>query len=276
MAQGFDDERDFVELVEKIFRKRGVNCGQYKINYLKRRLAVRMRMNSVTSYREYIRYLDENPGEYEKFMDTLTINVTQFFRDILTYQGFRETVLPRVMTAKRRGIKAIKIWSAGCATGEEPYSIAMILIEILAKDPDRWNAQVLASDIDKVVLAKAEAGIFGQESLSKLPEEYLKYFRPSADEKYEIADEVKRLVKFYEENFMNPRPLSGLDVVFCRNVMIYFSRELQYKLYEHFWRALSDKGYLIVGNTEVLIGETSKLFQPVDIKSRIYQKSSSR
>ena len=145
--------------MSKIYKETGLDCKQYKDNYLKRRINVRVRALNVESYHDYMRILDNNPDEYDLLLDKLTINVTQFFRDTTVFKAVRNTVLPALISDKKKGNKKlIRIWSAGCASGEEPYTISILLHEVLGSDINNFMISIYATDIDDAVMAKAKKG----------------------------------------------------------------------------------------------------------------------
>ncbi len=153
----FSEEQQFIALKAKILKDRGLDCTQYKPNYLKRRLAVRMRAHRVESYREYMKILDSDTLEYNKLMDCLTINVTQFFRDPATFEVLEKVVLPQLVSDKqnRKG-RVIRAWSAGCASGEEPFSLAILLSEVLGNKLRDFTVSIYATDIDYLYADKAK------------------------------------------------------------------------------------------------------------------------
>ncbi|VVB88026.1 Chemotaxis protein methyltransferase [uncultured archaeon] len=267
-----EDDEEFAELKTLIKRKIGFNCEDYKQAHLKRRLAVRLRANHSRSYKEYAGVLLTNETESQRLKETLTVNVTELFRNPETYESFSKNVLPELF--KSKGInKTIRVWSAGCSNGEEPYSIAIMLREFLGISIKRYDISILGTDIDEDSLKKAEKGIYHLKQLEKIGRERIeRFFVQNEDYTYSVIDEVRNLVKFrYHDMISGPR-LFGFDVIFCRNVTIYFEQALQEKLYLNFYNALNDGGYFVMGKTETLVGPAEELFHPVDVKERIYQK----
>lgn len=264
------EELEFTRLQEKIRRERGVDCFQYKSTYLKRRLAIRMRTHNIDSYRVYGEFLDLHPDEYDEFFNTLTVNVTEFFRDTDTYYGLFKVALPRLIA--RKNTLSLKIWSAGCASGEEPYSIAILVRELLGYKADTWAVQIIATDIDPVILNRAVKGVYGQKQITGVKEEYLnKYFIKQGND-YEVVPEIKKWVRFIKENIMDTIPHPFMDVIFCRNMLIYLSKDAHKKIYNCFYKSLNEGGYLVIGNSEIVLGDTLKLFRPLLDAKRIYQK----
>ena len=266
-----EDDGEFSELKTIIKRKIGFNCEQYKQAHLKRRLAVRLRATQSKSYKEYAELLSKNLAEEKQLKETLTVNVTELFRNPETYEAVRATVLPELIKSRGEN-RNLKIWSAGCSNGEEPYSIAIKLAEYLGMSAKRYNISIMGTDIDEDSLNKAGLGIFHQKQLEKISKERLARFFNKKDDNYQVTDEIRRLVTIKNHDLISGPKLSGFDIIFCRNVTIYFEQKLQEKLYFDFYNALKDGGYFVMGKTETLVGPSCKLFKHVDLKERIYQK----
>lgn len=267
-----EDEREFSELKIIIKRKIGFNCEDYKQPHLKRRLAVRLRATESKSYRDYAQMLSKSEDEVNKLKETLTVNVTELFRNPETFDSVRDNVLPELI--KQKGInKVIKIWSAGCSNGEEPYSIAIMLNEFLGHSIKRYNILIQATDIDDDSIAKAETAIFQPKQLEKIGQERInRFFVKKDNNNYQVIDEVKKLVKVKRHDLISGPKFSGFDIIFCRNVTIYFEQSLQEILYMNFYNALNDGGYFVMGKTETLVGPSTQLFKRFDLKERIFQK----
>ena len=266
-----EDEKEFAELKAIIKRKIGFNCEDYKQPHLKRRLAVRLRATESKSYRDYAQMLSKNEDEINKLKETLTVNVTELFRNPETFDSVRDNVLPELI--KQKGIiKSIKVWSAGCSNGEEPYSIAILLNEFLGSSTKRYNISILATDIDDDSIAKAEMAIYQPKQLEKIGQERINRFFIKKDNNYQVIDEVKKLVKVKRHDLISGPKFSGFDIIFCRNVTIYFEQSLQEILYMNFYNALNDGGYFVMGKTETLVGPSTQLFKRFDLKERIFQK----
>lgn len=267
-----EDEKEFSELKSIIKRKIGFNCEDYKQPHLKRRLAVRLRATESKSYRDYAQMLSKSEDEVNKLKETLTVNVTELFRNPETFDSVRNNVLPELI--KQKGInKVIKVWSAGCSNGEEPYSIAIMLNEFLGHSIKRYNISIQATDIDDDSIAKAETAIFQPKQLEKIGQERInRFFIKKDNNNYQVIDEVKKLVKVKRHDLISGPKFSGFDIIFCRNVTIYFEQKLQEILYMNFYNALNDGGYFVMGKTETLVGPSTQLFKRFDLKERIFQK----
>ncbi len=270
-----DDKREFELLQQKIKRDRGFNCSLYKDKCQKRRIAVRMRANKVSSYREYMNILDKNPDEYDKLLDSLTINVTEFFRNPETFDFLYENILPELIAEKRfEAMTSIRIWSAGCAAGEEPYSLAILLKELLsAKKRESYNIKIWGTDIDDASIERARNGVYqayGTDNLS--PNLLSKYFSPGRRGEYILKDEIKKMVDFRKSDLISEMGPTNLDMILCRNVVIYFSRELQERLFLDFLSCLRAGGYLVLGKVETLVGRAVNLFERVNNRERVFRK----
>jgi len=224
----------------------------------------------VESYREYMRLLDDE--EYEKLFEALTINLSYFFRDGTTFEALRDKVLRPLLREKaEQGSRLVRVWSAGCAGGEEPYSVAILFHELLGGELQNWRIRILATDLDAGALEKARRGVYDEFSFRGMDPRYLRrYFDPVSQGEYAIKPQVAALVKFERHDLIADPPPRRLDLILCRNVLIYFSREQQGRLLKTFHRALNDRGYLVIGKTEVLM---ARLFKPLNLKERIYVKA---
>ncbi len=273
-----NDEIAFNVLKKKILDRTGIDCSKYKDNYLKRRIVLRMKAIGIeSSYNEYYQFLEKKPCEYNSLLDEITINVTEFFRDAETFNAFKNEVIPQLLSEKtKRNSKILRIWSAGCSIGEEPYTIGIILHDKLGPELNNFLISIHATDIDGKALSVARAGIYDAEALKKIDKSWVsKYFDVvDGNDKYRIKDQVKHLVRFQQHDLISGKKFSHFDVIFCRNVMIYFGRELQSRLLLDFYDALNGGGYLIIGRTETMTGEAKEKFLCVNTRERIYKKNS--
>jgi chemotaxis protein methyltransferase CheR len=246
----------------------GLDCNGYREEYLKRRFAVRLRATGTNNYRRYVRYLKKNPAEFNLVINNLVINYTTFFRDLDVYVYLEKTLLPRLFKSND-----VRIWSAGCATGEEPYSLAILVHKLLGKKLPNRKVTILASDLDEDALAKAVKGEYNRKQLKGLEDSLIdKYFSKNGAS-YQVKDFVKQLIHFEKRDLMKPSLHKGFDLILCRNVMIFFSRESQQQIHMHFYNALREGGYLVIGKSDILSGEPSKKFLCADVNCRVYQKS---
>ncbi len=261
------------ELLEQIRRERGVDLGSYKPSFLERRLAVRLRARGCADYAAYGRLLRAEPAEYGALLKALAINLTRYFRDGATFEALETRFLPELVRS-RAATRRLLAWSAGCAGGEEPYSLAILLREVLRADWDRWHVEILATDMDERALEKGRAGRYDPLSLQGLPPRYRawveRYFPPGSPR--ELAGELRAWVSFRRLDLTcDPIP-HDLDLILCRNVLIYFDREQQERLYHCFHQALRAQGLLVLGKTEMLPITWGRHLVPVDLREHIYRK----
>jgi len=277
-------KEDIVDLPDDVFRllRDYIKnyCGMYfddNSKYLiERRLSRRVRMHQFKTFKDYyhfITYDRRRDEELVEVIDTLTTNETYFFREEAQLRAFTDEIAPEIAAGKERG-RPFRIWSAGCSTGEEPYTIAMLLME---KGYDsRFEIEITGSDINQKVLTSARRGIYKRGSFRTTDEAFLrKYFKEDAPGTFKIADEVKKYVSFSYLNLFDPYKLSFLkefDVIFCRNVIIYFDIGSKKKLIDTFYSKLAPGGYLLLGHAESLMN-ISTAFELVHLKNdMVYQR----
>lgn len=257
-------------LLTQIAEARGLACGGYKPNCLRRRLAVRMRARGVHTYREYAALLQGDADEYDRLLDALTINVTKFFRNPEAWDALAARFLPALWAD---GQGRVRCWSAGCASGEEPYTMAMLLLEQGRRaGSGAVRCGVDATDLDPAVLARAEAGAFRAAALDETaPEMRDRYF--SGAEPWTVTADVRALVRFRRHDLLRePPPAAPYDLITCRNVVIYFERPNQERLYHAFADALRPGGILMLGKVETLVGAVRDRFRLEDVRERIYRR----
>jgi chemotaxis protein methyltransferase CheR len=268
--------RDFIH------EKSGIFFANNKMYLIKNRLNKRINDLGINSFKDYfyrVKY-DVTMKEFNNLMNLVTTNETSFYRNPPQLNSFANEVLPLLTKQKlsAKGPKSIKIWSAGCSTGEEPYTLAMLIMEHL-KSTLGWNIEILASDISEQVLKRAREGVYGEMTMRSTPREIVqKYFIKEKDQ-FRVKPEIKRLVRFGHLNLNDGRKLSmysDMDFIFCRNVMIYFSNEVKKQLVRGFYNALLPGGYFYIGHSESLHG-LSKAFKLVYFKSAlVYHKETTK
>ena len=273
LAQGELSEKDARELQllkEQIRRDVGFYCDGYKEHCLRRRIAVRMRARGIHSYSEYAHLLQTDAQEYQKLRDAVTINVSKFYRNPEVWQVLDQKVLPGLFAAGR----SIRIWSAGCAGGEEPYSIAMLLREHAVRTGQiskLGHFDVLGTDIDYASLNTAQRGEYGAFAFTDIPVDIrASWFEPPALVK--VKQDIKDAVRFEVRDLITSEFPDGHDVIFCRNVVIYFERAVQEALFAKFHAALAPGGFLVLGKVETLFGRSAALFSPVSQRERVFIK----
>ena len=240
----------------------GINLSAYKENQMKRRIDALIKKNLCNGYEEYLVKLRTDKKSLEDFVAYLTINVTEFFRNPSQWEVLEKQIFPLLLEKKR----TIKIWSAACSTGDEPYSIAMTLSKLLPLS----QIQILATDIDKEVLAKAQEGFYMSRNLTNLPKNFQNQYMVPVEGGYKITDELKRCITFKQHNLLKDPYPTGMDLIVCRNVLIYFTEEAKKDIYTRFNKALVDQGILFVGSTEQIIMCQEFGFEPNKIF--FYQK----
>jgi chemotaxis protein methyltransferase CheR len=250
-------DREFNRFKEMIYREAGIKLSDLKKALVQARLSRRIRALNLASYCEYYDYLIEHFDEEKShFINSITTNKTEFFREKKHFDFIMKVVLPELESWR---IDEIRIWSAGCSTGEEPYTIAITLLEYFL-GRKRPAIKILATDIDTQVLEKAQSGIYTDEQVDAMPPELMrKYFLKKETDGgplYRISDAVKQLVSFRHLNLhAETYPMKKqFDVIFCRNVIIYFDKEMQTKLFARFSNYLKDTGYLMIGHSENISG----------------------
>jgi chemotaxis protein methyltransferase CheR len=260
--------------MDKITRERGFQCSSYKDKCLRRRIAVRMRAMKALGYDEYASILDADPREYEKLIRALTINVTKFFRNWETYEAMEQRVIPELFERSERDLR---IWSAGCSTGEEPYSVAILMHKHAARMNLRARLEttsILATDIDAHCLGEAERAFYGEAALGETPATLRERYFPEVAGLWTVLPEVKKLVTFARCDVLQTPAAEGeYHLIVCRNVVIYFEREAQEKLFHDLHRALAPGGFLVLGKVETLLGDVRSLFTPVNARERIFRKA---
>ncbi len=274
-------QKEFEQLSEFIRSHSGIKMPEAKKTMLESRLQKRLRTLKLSSFREYCNLLFKSPdgaSEIILMIDAVTTNKTDFFREPVHFDFLTNTVLPEFIgDCDRQGARKFSVWSAGCSTGEEPYTLAIVLGEFAARCRG-FQFSITATDISTRVLEKALLGIYDRDQVATVPSDLLqKYFMRSKDRNKEtvrIAPEVRALVQFQRLNLMDEHytlPEGAADAIFCRNVIIYFERETQYRLLGRFCRYLKTGGYLFLGHSETVHGFDLPL---VRIASTIYRKIS--
>lgn len=241
----------------KILELTGIDLNAYKYQ-IHRRIHMLMQRWASRSYEEYYATIANNPEKLREFLDYLTINVTEFFRNANRWWELRDKIIPEIY--EETGHQKIKLWSAGCSSGEEPYSLA--ILSIVTKNA--LAQPVLAADIDQGVLAKARHGVYLKRQISNTPKDWLpKYFTEIDEETVEVKQAVKDRVKFKHMNLIKDRFETGFDIILCRNVVIYFGQETKNELYKKFFLALRPGGYLMTGATEQIFEHKTLGFESV-------------
>lgn len=251
-------EEDFERFRKLINQTSGIFFDRGKRDLLRLGLSDRadeIGADNLTDYYEMITSVPEREVELRRLLDHLSVQETQFFRNLPQFDALRKYVIPEIVRRKAQGHKTLRFWSAGCSTGQEPYSLAMSLMDILP-DPDTWNIQILGTDLSESALATAQQGWYAERRLNGIDRQHReRYFRQS-DGGYRVVEPLRRMVHFVRHNMVtDPLPISifgTCDIVFCRNVIIYFTHETAKYVIEHFFDILNPGGYLFLGHSETL------------------------
>lgn len=265
-------------ILEEIKDKRNFDFLQYRKKLLLRRVMVRVRSTRYPDLESYFAYLKDNHEEMDLLMDALTINVTEFFRDPLVFDALEKGLIPELFANKERSkIATVRVWSCGCSSGEEAHSLLISMAEFLGKDIKRYRLKIFGTDIDKASLTKAKKGVFSADKFEKLAEDKKRavnrYFNVSGNGRnYSIRDEWRGYIDFRHHNIVSDPPIDKVDLILCRNMLIYFDRDLQAKVLEKLGTALVEGGFLVLGNVESLWGKARGQFVEYDRQARIYLK----
>jgi two-component system CheB/CheR fusion protein len=235
-----------------------------------RRVDRRMQTVSINSFADYIDYLEVHPDEFQQLFNTLLINVTSFFRDANVWDTLRNDILPAILRTKT-DIDMIRVWSAGCASGEEAYSIAILLAELLGIEAFQERVKIYATDLDDDALTEARQATYPQQKVEGLSEAQLEQFFEHKEGLYTFRKDLRRLVIFGRHDLIQDAPISKVDLLLCRNTLMYFNAETQSRILARFHFALRDNGYLFLGKAEMLLTH-SNMFTPVQLKGRLFSK----
>jgi two-component system, chemotaxis family, CheB/CheR fusion protein len=270
-----DKGRALEHFLEELHRNRGVDFRSYKRPTILRRLGRRMAVLDCESIDEYSRYLEEHPEEYRQLIGAFLIKVTEFFRDPELFDYLKEEVLPGLIEEAREEENQLRIWSAGCATGEEAYSLAILVSEVLGREAGLFNVRIFATDIDEDAVRFARRGVYPPSALEGLSEEQIGRYFVEEDGSYQVKKQIRGMIVFGEHDLAQRSPFPQVDLVVSRNVLIYFSGELQRRALQLFAYSLRDGGYLVMGKAEspsLLVD----LFAPVDRQNKVYRRQGQR
>lgn len=238
---------DYESFKKQVLALTTIDLNAYKERQMKRRIDTLISRNKFSDYDSYIKAIKADKKMYEEFVNYLTINVSEFYRNPQLWENLEKEIFPELI--KKYG-NSIKVWSAACSTGDEPYSLAMLLGKFMPLN----RVKIIATDIDSQVLDKAKMGVYGGNSLNSLPDEFKKkYFTSVGGNAYKISDEVKRCVEFKKHDLLRDPYPTGCHLIVCRNVLIYFTEEAKTEIYRKFNKALVQGGILFVGSTEQIM-----------------------
>ncbi|MDB9535059.1 PAS domain-containing protein [Dolichospermum planctonicum CS-1226] len=263
---------NFENLLQYLRNNRGFDFTGYKRSTLMRRVTKQMQYLNIETFANYQDYLEVHPDEFKALFNTILINVTAFFRDPLAWEYLAKEIIPNILENKQKN-EQVRIWSAGCASGEEAYTLAIILAEILGIDDFRHRVKIYATDIDEEALNQARQANYSSRNIHAVPLELRDKYFDLINEKYIFQQDLRRAVIFGRHDLLQDAPISRLDLLVCRNTLMYFNSETQGRIINRFHFALNDHGYLFLGKAEMLITHTN-LFTPINLKDRIFAKVS--
>lgn len=245
-------EKDFHFIRDLISERTGIALAEHKVDLVYGRLSRRLRQLNLSSFDQYLSNLKHDEKELINFINALTTNLTSFFREKHHFEFMTSVLLPELIKKKRN--KRLRIWSAGCSSGEEPYTIAMT-VRALIPDLRGWDAKILATDLDSNMVKKALNGIYTEDRVNGLTKEQMKKWvskgQGDNESMVEMSDDLRKMITFKQLNLMHEWPMKGpFDMIFCRNVLIYFNKETQAMLFNRYANILDDDGHLFIGHSE--------------------------
>ncbi|HEV8676093.1 MAG TPA: CheR family methyltransferase [Methylomirabilota bacterium] len=257
-------------LLDYLKRTRGFDFTAYKRASLLRRVQKRMQTVAVREFADYIDYLEVHPEEFPHLFNTILINITGFFRDPLAWDYLGAEIMPRIL-GENRSDDPIRVWSAGCASGEEAYSIAVLLAEHLGAERFRKRVKIYATDVDEDALTHARLAAYAPTDVEEVPPRLLEKYFERTSSNYVFHRELRRSVIFGRHDLVQDAPISRIDLLVCRNTLMYFNSETQARVLARFHFALNEGGYLFLGKAEMLLTH-GHLFAPLDLKRRVFVK----
>jgi len=265
-----EENRILEALLEYLKETRGFDFTGYKRSTIKRRITRRMQSKNIDNFGDYLDYLEVNPEEFEPLFNTILINVTAFFRDTEAWDYLHHQLLPQLLQQKNRQ-EPIRVWSAGCSSGEEAYSIAILLAEMMGFEKFRQRVKVYATDVDAEALDQARWARYESKALENLSDEWRQHYFEKVNNHYVVRPDIRRVVIFGRNDLVQDAPISRLDLLICRNTLMYFNAETQKRILARFNFALTNKGALFLGKAEMLL-TNGNLFKPFNLQQRIFTK----
>jgi two-component system, chemotaxis family, CheB/CheR fusion protein len=269
MTEATEVDEDFESLLAFVRDSRGFDFTGYKRSTLMRRVRRRMDLLGVETFTDYLDHLQVHPDEFSDLFDFILINVTSFFRDDAVWSYVAAEVIPRIVRSKEPAAP-IRVWDAGCASGEETYTIAMLLADELGRDAFVDRVKIYGTDVDAGALEQARHGDYTTKQLEPVPSELVdRYFRAEPDDRRSFDRDLRRAVVFGRHDLVQDAPISRVDLLVCRNTLMYFNADAQAKILANFRFALAPNGFMILGKAEMLFGR-ARAFAPVDMKRRVF------
>jgi two-component system CheB/CheR fusion protein len=269
-----DDDQQLRNLLDRLRERSGIDFSVYKTPTIMRRLQRRMAATGAARLSEYERYLHNNPDEYARLVNSFLIKVTEFFRDPDLFDYLRDRVLPGVIE-DARGRGELRVWSAGCATGEEAYSLAILISEVLGNEIEHLRVRIFATDLDADAVAFARRGIYPSSALAAMSPEMVELYFTRSNGAYEVRKEIRALVVFGQHDLGQRAPFPRMDITLCRNVLIYFTVELQKRALQLFAFSLRDEGYLVLGKAET-VSPLPEFFALDQARLKVYRRVGER
>ena len=261
----------FEALLEQLRRSHGFDFTGYKRPSLTRRVQKRMEMVQIESYSDYSDYLKVHPEEFTPLFNTIEINYTGFFRDAEAWDYVAKSLIPQIITSKPSDTP-IKVWSAGCASGEETYTLAIVLALALGVEQYKARVQIYATDIDEEALNQARLGSYLSSEVVSIPPALLNQYFEQADNSYVFRKDLRRSIIFCRHDLIQDAPMSKIDLLVCRNALIYFNIESQIRTLVRFHFALRDSGFLFLGKSEMLPTQLTNIFTAANLRHHIFTK----
>ena len=265
-----EQDPGFETLLEHLTHYRGIDFSGYKQPSLIRRMVSRMRVAGVGDCVEYLAYLDEHPAEYTTLFDSILINVTGFFRDDAAWGYVRDALLPTLLAIKAAE-EPVRVWSAGCASGEEVYTLAMLFAEAVGPEAFCHRVKIYATDVDEEALTQARQGAYNDEDLESIPAALRTRYFERVGSRHLFRPDLRRGIAFGRQDVLRDAPISCVDLLVCRNTLMYFDAEAQGRILARFRLALVEAGYLFLGKAELIPAHTH-VFHPVNLKHHIFQR----
>jgi len=272
---------DYKRINDFLKEHRGFDFSGYCTPIVEERISQRITTTECCNYSSYFRFLQNNPDELDLLIGVLTINVSQFFRDTLTFDYIFHQILPALLFHKKNAHKnlSLRVWSSGCSMGEEPFSIAIMINELLEKEASKYDVRIFATDIDRHILKKAKKAVYSYESIEDIKYKLIEKYFTRNGKLFHLQKKIKEMVSFSvydilsKNSFAPPESIFGaFDMVFCRNLLIYFNKEFQEMIFEKLYRSLAWNGYLILGQAEVPLAKYLHTLKKVSDCCYIYQK----
>ncbi len=259
----------YQRITEILREQQNFHLEGYKVLCTKRRLAARIRSVGYSDPTAYVELLEENPQEQEQLLAALSVHVSQFFRNVSVFHVLEKQILPELLESSRGNKSKLRIWSVGCANGEEPYSLALLCQKRQLKGD---LISIVGTDLSPEALTRAKRGVFPADRVESVPGEMLADFFTNQDKWYQLVEPIRERVQFFRHDILTDQPFYRANLILCRNLLIYFSREQQQQIMEILAAALLPGGYLVLGRAETMALACRKFFVCVDPAERIYRR----